>query len=70
MTSELPTLLLPGQPITLPKGPAAQLGAGTYVRDGKLRASLVGVPRFTGGVSPLPLFLEAKLNPLSDRLYH
>ncbi|KAF4623629.1 hypothetical protein D9613_001909 [Agrocybe pediades] len=41
--------VLPGQPISLPpRGPAPQLGPGLYHRDGQLRASLLGVPRFEG----------------------
>lgn len=43
-------LMLPGQPITLPRGPVPQLGGGTYSRDGEVRASLVGVPRYEGSV--------------------
>ncbi|RDB29382.1 Nuclear distribution protein nudE 1 [Hypsizygus marmoreus] len=41
-------LLLPGQPIPLPRGPVPQIGAGTYLRDAQVRASLVGVPRHEG----------------------
>ncbi|KAH8102480.1 hypothetical protein BXZ70DRAFT_928691 [Cristinia sonorae] len=40
--------VLPGQPIAIPKGPAPQLSTGTYLRDGQVRASLIGVPRFQG----------------------
>lgn len=47
MASEL---VLPGQPITLPRGPVPQLGTGTYIRDAQVRASLVGVPRHEGSV--------------------
>ena len=42
--------LLPGQPIPIPKGPAPQLSTGTYSRDGQIRASLLGVPRYQGSV--------------------
>ncbi|KAF8167986.1 hypothetical protein B0H34DRAFT_683852 [Crassisporium funariophilum] len=43
------TTVLPGQPIPLPsRGPAPQLGAGIYERDGQMRASLLGVPHFEG----------------------
>ncbi|KAJ7293697.1 hypothetical protein C8J57DRAFT_1112211 [Mycena rebaudengoi] len=41
--------VLPGQPIPLPTAaPAPQLGGGIYLRDGQLRASLVGVPQQEG----------------------
>ncbi|EIW64425.1 exosome non-catalytic core subunit CSL4 [Trametes versicolor FP-101664 SS1] len=40
--------VLPGQPIPLPRGPVPQLGGGTYIRDGTVRASLVGVPQYSG----------------------
>lgn len=58
----LPTVImsdtyLPGQPLTIPKGPAPQLGPGIYVRDGVARASLVGVPTYAG-----PVGLELSLN--------
>ncbi|KAG8906188.1 exosome 3'-_5 exonuclease subunit ski4 (Csl4) [Tulasnella sp. 403] len=43
------SMLVPGQPIILPKGATPQPGPGTYLRDGKLRASLVGVVRNQGG---------------------
>ncbi|KAL6310032.1 hypothetical protein BKA93DRAFT_757198 [Sparassis latifolia] len=41
-------LLLPGQPIPLPRGPVPQLGSGTYSRDGLVRASLLGIPHHQG----------------------
>ncbi|KAK7694865.1 hypothetical protein QCA50_002053 [Cerrena zonata] len=41
-------LVLPGQPVPVPRGPTAQLGAGTYSRDGQVRASLLGTPRYQG----------------------
>ncbi|KAF5377449.1 hypothetical protein D9615_005300 [Tricholomella constricta] len=41
-------LVLPGQPIALPRGPVPQLGSGIYVRDNQVRASLVGIPRNEG----------------------
>ncbi|KAG8955342.1 exosome 3'-_5 exonuclease subunit ski4 (Csl4) [Tulasnella sp. 424] len=44
------SILLPGQPIALPKGPTLRLGAGTYVREGKPRASLVGTLQSQAGV--------------------
>lgn len=47
MVSELS---LPGQPILLPRGPVPQLGSGVYSRDGQVRASLVGAPRYEGSV--------------------
>ena len=43
--------LLPGQPVVLPsRGPAPQLGAGIYVRDGRIRASLLGIPTLDAAV--------------------
>lgn len=53
MSNSQQSVLLPGQPVLLPKGPAPQLGPGVYVRDGQLRASLIGVPRFEGGTLSL-----------------
>ncbi|CAL1695380.1 unnamed protein product [Somion occarium] len=41
-------VVLPGQPVPVPRGPTAQLGAGTYSRDGQVRASLLGTPRYQG----------------------
>ncbi|KAG6888984.1 hypothetical protein C0995_004623 [Termitomyces sp. Mi166 len=38
-------VVLPGQPIFLPRGPVAQLGPGLYSRDAQVRAALVGIPR-------------------------
>ena len=43
-------VLLPGQPIQIPRGPAPQLGGGTYSRDGQVRASVVGTPQYGGSV--------------------
>ncbi|EMD42200.1 hypothetical protein CERSUDRAFT_147841 [Gelatoporia subvermispora B] len=43
-------LVLPGQPIPIPRGPIPQLGSGVYARDGAVRASLIGTPRFEGPV--------------------
>jgi exosome complex component CSL4 len=45
-------LCLPGQPIPIPRGPTPAIGAGTYARDGQIRASVVGVPRYEGSVRP------------------
>lgn len=63
------SFVLPGQPIVLPKGPAPQLGQGTYVRDGQLRASLMGVPKFEGGVCALhpdsPLLLTSSVQTIA-----
>ncbi|KAI0963823.1 hypothetical protein AcW1_000792 [Taiwanofungus camphoratus] len=41
-------LVLPGQPIPLPRGPVPQLGSGIYIKDGHVRASLAGVPQYEG----------------------
>ncbi|KII93533.1 hypothetical protein PLICRDRAFT_35755 [Plicaturopsis crispa FD-325 SS-3] len=41
-------IVLPGQPLPLPRGPAPLLGTGTYTRDGQARASLLGVPQYEG----------------------
>jgi len=46
--------LLPGQPIQIPRGPAPQLGSGTYSRDGQVRASVVGTPQYEGSVLSIP----------------
>lgn len=43
-------LLIPGQPVPLLKGPAPQLGHGLYIREGQVRASLVGIPENQGSV--------------------
>lgn len=43
-------IVLPGQPLPLPRGPAPLLGTGTYTRDGQARASLLGVPQYEGSV--------------------
>lgn len=43
-------LVLPGQPIPLPRGPAPKLGSGIYARDAEVKASLVGIPRYEGSV--------------------
>lgn len=48
------TPMLPGQPIPLPRGPAPQLGGGTYLLDGQVRAALVGVPSYDGPVGIIP----------------
>ncbi|KAI0734561.1 hypothetical protein C8Q72DRAFT_873074 [Fomitopsis betulina] len=47
-------LVLPGQPIPLPRGPVPQLGNGIYSRDGLVRASLVGVPSYEGSTLSIP----------------
>lgn len=46
----MPDIVLPGQPIPLPRGPIPRSGSGIYIRDAQLRASLVGVPRMDGAV--------------------
>ena len=46
-------LVVPGQPILLPRAPVPQLGSGIYSRDGLVRASLVGVPSYEGSVRAL-----------------
>lgn len=43
-------MLLPGQPVFLPRGPAPNLGGGLYIKDGQVRASLVGVAQNDGPV--------------------
>jgi hypothetical protein len=48
-------LSLPGQPIPIPRGPAPVVGSGIYSREGQVRASVVGVPRYEGSVGVLPL---------------
>ncbi|OCH95772.1 hypothetical protein OBBRIDRAFT_809622 [Obba rivulosa] len=48
-------LVLPGQPIPIPRGPIPQLGTGVYAREGAVRASLTGTPRYEGPVGTRPL---------------
>lgn len=43
-------VVLPGQRIPIPRGPVPNLGAGTYLRDGQVRASLMGAPSHQGSV--------------------
>lgn len=43
-------LLLPGQPMALPRGPLPKVGEGLYERSGQIRASVVGVPQRDGPV--------------------
>lgn len=57
------SILLPGQPIALPKGPTLRLGAGTYVREGKPRASLVGTLQSQAGVSRLSVKVFMNASP-------
>jgi exosome complex RNA-binding protein Rrp4 len=52
---------IPGQPISIPRGPAPQLSAGVYSRDGQIRASLVGVPSYQHAVGVL-FFIPLDLN--------
>ncbi len=47
MTSDL---VIPGQPIPLPRGPVPCLGRGIYTKDDQVRASLVGSPHYDGSV--------------------
>lgn len=46
-------ILLPGQPVTIPNGAAPDLGGGLYLKDGVIRASLVGKLSRVGNVSDL-----------------
>ncbi|KAF9452659.1 hypothetical protein P691DRAFT_803780 [Macrolepiota fuliginosa MF-IS2] len=48
------SLLLPGQPIPIPRGPAPQLGVGTYSRDNQVRSSILGIPKFEGTTLSVP----------------
>ncbi|KAH9944093.1 uncharacterized protein BXZ73DRAFT_39113 [Epithele typhae] len=41
-------IVLPGQPVPVPRGPIPRPGTGIYTRDGVIRASLVGVPQHSG----------------------
>ena len=52
--TKMTSTLLPGQPIPVPRGPVPQLGGGTYQRDGRIRASIVGVPHFTASTLSIP----------------
>ena len=54
-------VVLPGQPIPLPRGPIPQIGSGIYSRDGGVRASLIGVPSYSGSVGLFALFLPVRL---------
>ncbi|KAG8960822.1 exosome 3'-_5 exonuclease subunit ski4 (Csl4) [Tulasnella sp. 419] len=51
--SALNSILIPGQPLVLPKGPTPKFGSGIYLKDGKARASLIGVPKNEGGTISL-----------------
>lgn len=55
MMSDTVTILVPGQPVqsalnSATKGPALKYGAGTYEREGVVRASLVGSLENKSGV--------------------
>jgi exosome complex component CSL4 len=50
-------MLLPGQPVSLPRGPAPNLGSGLYIKDGQVRASLVGIAQYDGPVGLFPCCL-------------
>jgi len=54
-------LVLPGQPIPIPRGPRPQLGSGVYFRDGHTRASLVGIPRYEGSVGGVLFMINVPL---------
>ncbi|KAG1899099.1 uncharacterized protein F5891DRAFT_1039630 [Suillus fuscotomentosus] len=41
-------ILLPGQPVSPSRGPIPKLGGGLYLKDGQVRASLVGVAHYEG----------------------
>lgn len=49
--------LLPGQPVSLARGPSSLLGGGLYTREGNVRASVVGNPQFRGSVSKFAVVL-------------
>jgi exosome complex RNA-binding protein Rrp4 len=57
-------IVLPGQPIPLPRGPVPQSGLGTYTRDAQLRASVVGIPRMDGSVG-FPVLLPLVIGNLT-----
>ncbi|KAF9460777.1 hypothetical protein BDZ94DRAFT_1222351 [Collybia nuda] len=48
-------IVLPGQPIVLPRGPIPKLGQGIYSRDSEIRASLIGSPHHEGSILAIPL---------------
>ena len=54
-------VVFPGQPVPIPRGPIPQVGPGIYVRDGAVRASLVGVPQYSGSVGLFALFRHRQL---------
>ena len=60
------SLVLPGQPVPLAKGPVPQLGSGIYARDALLRSSLVGTPNYNGPVGGLCSFRYFDLNSIVD----
>ncbi|KZS93290.1 hypothetical protein SISNIDRAFT_76159 [Sistotremastrum niveocremeum HHB9708] len=47
-------ILLPGQPVTIPNGAAPDLGGGLYLKDGVIRASLVGKLSRVGNTLTIP----------------
>ncbi|KLO20238.1 hypothetical protein SCHPADRAFT_864176 [Schizopora paradoxa] len=51
-------LLLPGQPMALPRGPLPKVSEGLYERNGQIRASVVGTPQRDG-----PTFKIEKQRP-------
>ncbi len=60
------SLVLPGQPVPLAKGPVPQLGSGIYARDALLRSSLVGIPNYNGPVGSLSSLRHFNLNYIVD----
>ena len=54
-------VVLPGQPVPVPRGPIPQIGGGIYSRDGVVRASLIGVPSYSGSVGLFAHFLPGRL---------
>lgn len=54
-------VVLPGQPVPVPRGPMPQIGSGIYSRDGIVRASLIGVPSYSGSVGLFALFPPGRL---------
>lgn len=54
-------VVLPGQPVPVPRGPIPQIGGGIYSRDGFVRASLIGVPSYSGSVGLFAQFLSGRL---------
>lgn len=66
--SALSDLLLPGQPVPVAQ-PIPQIGDGLYMREGLIRAGVVGVPQRDGSVRPEYLCPRVLVNSWIDYFY-